>query len=50
MTNILFGSRWLQLPLCLGLIVAQTVIHMAFVLSAIAIAYVDKLMRVENKH
>ena len=25
MTNILFGSRWLQLPLYLGLIVAQTV-------------------------
>jgi uncharacterized membrane protein YqhA len=31
-------------------LIAQTVIHMAFVLSAIAIAYVDKLMRVENKH
>ena len=25
MTNILFGSRWLQLPLYLGLIVAQAV-------------------------
>ena len=25
MSNILFGSRWLQLPLYLGLIVAQTV-------------------------
>ena len=25
MTNILFGSRWLQLPLYLGLIIAQAV-------------------------
>ena len=25
MSNILFGSRWLQLPLYLGLIVAQAV-------------------------
>ncbi|MDP3088822.1 MAG: TIGR00645 family protein [Methylotenera sp.] len=28
----------------------QTVIHMAFVFSAIAIAYIDKLMREEVKH
>jgi len=28
----------------------QTVIHMTFVFSAIAIAYIDKLMRVEDKH
>ncbi|MEQ1767920.1 MAG: TIGR00645 family protein, partial [Methylotenera sp.] len=28
----------------------QTVIHMTFVFSAIAIAYIDKIMRVENKH
>ena len=25
MSNILFGSRWLQLPLYLGLIIAQAV-------------------------
>ncbi len=31
-------------------LIAQTVIHMTFVFSAIAIAYIDKLMRVENKH
>jgi uncharacterized protein (TIGR00645 family) len=28
----------------------QTVIHMTFVFSAIAIAYIDKLMRVEDTH
>ncbi|MEQ1487498.1 MAG: TIGR00645 family protein [Methylotenera sp.] len=28
----------------------QTIIHMTFVFSAISIAYVDKLMRVEDKH
>jgi uncharacterized protein (TIGR00645 family) len=28
----------------------QTIIHMAFVFSAMSIAYVDKLMRVEDKH
>jgi uncharacterized protein (TIGR00645 family) len=31
-------------------LISQTVIHMTFVFSAIAIAYIDKLMRVENKH
>lgn len=31
-------------------LIAQTVIHMTFVFSAIAIAYIDKLMRVENNH
>ncbi|MGB2832041.1 MAG: TIGR00645 family protein [Methylotenera sp.] len=31
-------------------LVAQTVIHMTFVFSAIAIAYIDKLMRIEDKH
>ncbi|ADI29090.1 TIGR00645 family protein [Methylotenera versatilis] len=31
-------------------LIAQTVIHMTFVFSAIAIAYIDKLMRIENKH
>jgi uncharacterized protein (TIGR00645 family) len=31
-------------------LIAQTVIHMTFVFSAIAIAYIDKLMRVEDKH
>lgn len=29
-------------------LIAQTVIHMTFVFSAIAIAYIDKLMRVES--
>lgn len=28
----------------------QTVIHMTFVFSAVAIAYIDKLMRIEDKH
>lgn len=53
---VIFSSRWLQLPLYLGLIVAQAVyvsekqmpwqvvIHPAFVASAIAIALVDRLM------
>jgi uncharacterized membrane protein YqhA len=36
---IIFGSRWLQLPLYLGLIVAQCV---DIVVSAIAIVFVDK--------
>jgi uncharacterized protein (TIGR00645 family) len=31
-------------------LIEQTVIHMTFVFSAIAIAYIDKLMRVEDKH
>jgi uncharacterized protein (TIGR00645 family) len=31
-------------------LIAQTVIHMTFVFSAIAIAYIDKLMRIEGKH
>lgn len=31
-------------------LIAQTVIHMTFVFSAMAIAYIDKLMRVEGKH
>jgi len=31
-------------------LIAQTIIHMTFVFSAIAIAYIDKLMRVEDKH
>ncbi len=31
MTNILFGSRWLQLPLYLGLIIAQAVYVYFFV-------------------
>ncbi len=31
-------------------LISQTVIHMTFVFSAIAIAYIDKLMRVEDKH
>jgi uncharacterized protein (TIGR00645 family) len=32
MTNILFGSRWLQLPLYLGLIVAQAVYVYFFII------------------
>ena len=31
-------------------LIAQTLIHMTFVFSAIAIAYIDKLMRIEDKH
>jgi uncharacterized protein (TIGR00645 family) len=31
-------------------LISQTVIHMTFVFSAIAIAYIDKLMRIEDKH
>lgn len=31
-------------------LVAQTVIHMTFVFSAVAIAYIDKLMRIDDKH
>jgi uncharacterized membrane protein YqhA len=58
--RILFLSRWLQLPLYLGLIVAQgiyvwlasvlkviiaqTAIHITFLLSAIAIAMSDRIM------
>lgn len=76
---LIFSSRWLQLPLYLGLIVAlataiigissihllktfieagvahsqltndqimwQTLIHLVFVVSAIAIAYIDRLMQ-----
>ena len=45
--NLIFASRWLQLPLYLGLIAAQAVyvVHfITFLLSAIAIAYTDKIM------
>ena len=35
MTNILFGSRWLQLPLYLGLIVAQAVYVYFFALELV---------------
>ena len=38
--HLIFASRWLQLPLYLGLIVAQ----LTFLLSALAIAAVDRLM------
>ncbi|NOT14930.1 MAG: TIGR00645 family protein [Methylotenera sp.] len=31
-------------------LIAQTIIHMTFVFSAVAIAYIDKLMRTEEKH
>jgi len=40
----IFASRWLQLPLYLGLIVAQVGIHLTFLLSAIAIAAADRVM------
>lgn len=65
--RLIFMSRWLQVPLYLGLIVAQcvyvwqfwvelvqaftekapfyqTVIHITFLLSAVAIAAVDRIM------
>ena len=63
---LIFSSRWLQLPLYLGLIVAQgvyvflflkelwhliheapqwqTIIHSVFILSALGIAWTDRLM------
>jgi uncharacterized membrane protein YqhA len=55
---LIFSSRWLQLPLYLGLIVAQgvyvflflkellwqTVIHSVFILSALGIAWTDRIM------
>jgi uncharacterized membrane protein YqhA len=39
---LLFSSRWLQLPLYLGLIV--NVIHVTFLVSAVSIAWIDRLM------
>ncbi len=49
---LIFRSRWLQLPLYPGLIVAQglhvrqTTLHTVFILSAIGIAWTDRLMHV----
>jgi uncharacterized membrane protein YqhA len=42
--SIIFASRWLQLPLYLGLIVAQVAIHLTFLLSALAVAGSDRIM------
>jgi uncharacterized protein (TIGR00645 family) len=39
MTNILFGSRWLQLPLYLGLIVAQAVYVYFFAVELVHLVY-----------
>jgi len=42
--TLIFSSRWLQLPLYLGLIIAQVGIHLTFLLSALCIAAADRLM------
>jgi uncharacterized membrane protein YqhA len=39
----IFASRWLQLPLYLGLIVAQVGIHLTFLVSALAIAAAHRI-------
>jgi uncharacterized membrane protein YqhA len=39
--QLIFASRWLQLSLYLGL---KTTIHIAFLLSAMAIAAVDRIL------
>jgi uncharacterized membrane protein YqhA len=42
--NLIFASRWLQLPLYLGLIIAQAVYVWLFLLSAMTIAAADRIM------
>ena len=47
--RLIFATRRLQLPLYIGLIlaqalIAQTVIHITFLLSAMAVASTDRLM------
>jgi uncharacterized membrane protein YqhA len=44
MKQLIFASRWLQLPLYLGLIVAQVGIHITFLLSAMAVAAADRII------
>jgi len=48
--RILFMSRWLQLPLYLGLIVAQGVYVWYFLISALAIPAVDRTMPQSRPH
>jgi uncharacterized membrane protein YqhA len=61
LSRFLFASRWVQLPLYLGLVVAlanysehtvmwQTIIHGIFLLSALALALKDKLMNTSKPH
>lgn len=44
LATLIFSSRWLQLPLYLGLIIAQGVYVILFILSALGIAYTDRVM------
>ncbi len=58
MPNFIFIRRWLQLPQYLGLILAQcvclhqlmwqTLIHLAFLASSIAIAYTDRVLNLSQ--
>jgi uncharacterized membrane protein YqhA len=45
-SRLIFMSRWLQLPLYRGL----TLVHIAFLLSGIAIAAVDRVMPAPGMH
>ena len=41
--GFIFWSRWLQAPLYLGLIITQVIIHLTFVVSALPMAYTDRI-------
>ena len=43
-STLMFGSRWLQLPLYLGLINAQAVYVCQFMREALAIAGVERIL------
>ncbi len=41
--RVVMGSRWLQAPLYIGLVFVLVVMHMAFVVSALLLTYIDKI-------